>query len=173
MRFLIGRSLLREVCGGYGAADVAHDHRGRPHVLGAPITCSLAHSADFVLVTVAKRPIGIDVERLSGRPPDDVLIRESCTTSQRRRLARTTPTLREEAFLRYWVRKEALCKALGSGLDLRVSGRSLSFRRDPDERRRQTWRVRDLKAPAGYQAAVAASGLGWWPTVQAAAPREV
>ena len=96
--------------------DCARPH-GWPRLPHAPdITISVSHSGSCVAVAFALGPrIGLDVESLhrTVRPGlADVVLSEP----ERAALDRTTPGSLPSAFLRYWVRKEAVLKATGDGL---------------------------------------------------------
>ncbi|MFT4008793.1 MAG: 4'-phosphopantetheinyl transferase superfamily protein [Nocardioidaceae bacterium] len=83
---------------------------GRPSVVGhSGVHASLSHTRTHVAAVTAWSPCGIDVEPLRPvRPPDSAL-----TPREREQLAMQTDPA--TAFLRLWVRKEALIKAgLGS-----------------------------------------------------------
>jgi 4'-phosphopantetheinyl transferase len=121
----LARTLLGDLLG-EDPADVAierhcprcgsGDH-GKPRLADAAagVHFSLAHSGDHVVVAVTRAgPVGVDVEQL--KPATDY-----------RRLQRSTLTADEAAalgadgerpldFLRTWVRKEAVTKAVGTGI---------------------------------------------------------
>jgi 4'-phosphopantetheinyl transferase len=121
----LARTLLGDLLG-EAPADVSierHCHRcgsrdhGKPRLADASagVHFSLAHSGDHVVVAVTRAgPVGVDVEQLK-------------PTTDYRRLQRTTMTADEAAalragggrpldFLRTWVRKEAVTKAVGTGI---------------------------------------------------------
>jgi 4'-phosphopantetheinyl transferase len=121
----LARTLLGDLLG-EDPADVAVERHcgrcgsrehGKPRLADAStgVHFSLAHSGDHVLVAVTRAgPVGVDVEQL--KPMTDY-----------RRLHRTTLTADEAValraaggrpldFLRTWVRKEAVTKAVGTGV---------------------------------------------------------
>lgn len=162
-RFLAGRACLRGVCRRY-VADLDEPFKleygeGRPSVPGARLACSLSHTGDLIAVAVARHEVGIDVEHLRGIEPEPALVARACSTTQRRQLEQIAPGNRERAFLVQWVRKEALGKALGVGLDLALTPAPLrAFPRAGGRRHRGFWRVFELETPDGYVGAVAARG---------------
>jgi 4'-phosphopantetheinyl transferase len=167
-RFVVGRLLARAVVG--RVADLAPanveldvEATGRPVVLGAttPTFVSVAHSGRYVVVAVADRPVGVDVEQLSDLPPHPRLAARLCSPTELQRLESLPGADRQRGILSVWARKEAYGKALGVGLDFpwrsvtagpvgsRVSGVA------------GTWQVVDLDVDPGYVAAVVAKGAGW------------
>lgn len=118
---------------------------------------SISHSGPIAVCAVADGPVGIDVEAPGGRPPRPSLIRRVCTPDEAA-LLETAADL-EPAFLRLWVRKEAVSKALGQGLDAGF-GR-IDVRRDTVTVGDTRWQVVDLEL-AGLPAAVAAPAGDDW-----------
>jgi phosphopantetheinyl transferase len=114
------------------AADIAiwKDKLGKPHPLGdwenqvsSPIDLSIAHTAGLILgAATAEGHIGLDVESVSRDLTEDFL--RGVFTLEEQELASRSgdgPT----AVLRFWCAKEAISKALGTGIrfaptDLRI-----------------------------------------------------
>lgn len=146
-RFLLGCALVRHIVAAQLAiapADVPLDRTcsrcGKPHgkvrVTGAtpPIEVSVSHSGDLVAVAFhTSDAVGIDVEAV--RPTlhhDDLPV---LTDAESRALHRVAPpgcdpTARAMAFLAYWTRKEAIVKATGDGIAIRLTNIEVSA---PDE----------------------------------------
>lgn len=114
------------------AADIAiwKDKLGKPHPLGdwesqvsSPIDLSIAHTAGLILgAATAQGHIGLDVESVTRDLTEDFL--RGVFTLEEQELASRSgdgPT----AVLRFWCAKEAISKALGTGIrfaptDLRI-----------------------------------------------------
>lgn len=124
-RHLATRWLLRRTLSRYAAVAPA-DWRfgrnawGKPFVaapdLAAPLHFNLSHSADVVLLAVARQPqLGVDVE---AHPPDDWLpiARQVFAPAEIDWLRAAPAAVQGARFLRLWTLKEALVKALGQGL---------------------------------------------------------
>jgi len=122
-RFVAARGFLRAVLGAYvGRAPAAirfvYGQHGKPALAGAaPAPAfNLSHSGDWVLCAVAPaRAVGVDVERVqSGFLIDElagVLSRD-----ERRGLDLLTGDERVHSFFETWTRKEAVAKAIGTGV---------------------------------------------------------
>lgn len=121
-RFAVAAALLRLVAGrmlGIAPERVGIDRRcascDRPHGkpslgAGAP-QVSVSHSGDYVVVaTCREAPVGVDVEQAARRTDYRALIPHVLDPAEAPAAADLA------AFLRYWVRKEALVKATGDGL---------------------------------------------------------
>jgi 4'-phosphopantetheinyl transferase len=78
---------------------------------------NVSHSADLGLVALcATAPVGVDLERLRPLEHFESMVRTALSPAERRDLQRLPPPQRLRQFFRYWTHKEALLKALGTGL---------------------------------------------------------
>ena len=126
---------------------------------GCDLCCSLTHTASLIGIAVAKRPVGIDAEEWRGSSPDAAFVERVSSPRRIRQIERAELHDRERLFLDDWVRKEALGKALGVGLDLDLHGRAFAIRpRALGSRHAGIWRVRACPCPPLFSAAVAVSG---------------
>lgn len=126
-RFALCRAALRAVLAGRLACrnerivfDI-HDDRGKPFAIvdgvPAPISFNISHSGDHGLIAVAPRGrLGIDVEQRQPRRHMDLLIDTVFTETERAVLTTAEGRDRTDLFLDFWTMKEALIKALGTGL---------------------------------------------------------
>jgi 4'-phosphopantetheinyl transferase len=139
------------------------DH-GKPRLVDASagIHFSLAHSGPHVVVAVTRAgPVGVDVERRKPGADYRALRRKTLTADEA--AAFDAAGGRPQDFLRTWVRKEAVTKAVGTGIaspfhTFAVGERAdvaalLSWPDDPSLVERTT--LRDLPGDAGRAAAVA------------------
>lgn len=94
------------------------DERGRPLVVDpGGLHVSLSHAEAVVAAAVSwDAPVGVDVERLRPLPDRDALARTALSTGERQALDGLPDELRDAQLLRFWTRKEAVAKALGTGL---------------------------------------------------------
>lgn len=141
----LSRGLLRLLLSGYldlPPAEVEIDRScpecGRPH--GKPrlvvppgtepsaLTFSISHGGDLLVLAFAEHTaLGVDVEPIGA--PDDVpedLWDFTLTSAERARVRDAPRPLDERTFLRYWTGKEAVLKALGTGLNLEPQAVTLS-----------------------------------------------
>lgn len=136
-RWAHARGILRALLGAYGDAEPAalrfsEGAHGKPALAadgGRPVRLrfNLSHSGDTALYALAlDREVGVDVE-LPRRSVDHVAIaRRILGDDEADRLAALDPDARERAFLRAWVRWEAVLKCRGTGIggaDAPPSGR--------------------------------------------------
>ena len=126
-RFSLCRAALRAVLAGRLAcrneriAFEVHDDRGKPFAMvdgvRAPISFNVSHSGDHGLIAVAPRGrLGVDVEQRQPRRHMDLLIDTVFTEPERAVLTTAEGRDRTDLFLDFWTMKEALIKALGTGL---------------------------------------------------------
>lgn len=135
-RYLVAHGVLRRILGqrlGLPPAQVPfiRSASGQPLLADASgVTFSLTHGHRHGLVAIGEQlRIGVDLE--DGAAPTDLLnvARLVCTAQEMTILVTAPPLLRPALFLGFWVRKEAVLKALGTGfftdprqLDTSVSG---------------------------------------------------
>ncbi|MEU3659987.1 4'-phosphopantetheinyl transferase superfamily protein [Streptomyces sp. NPDC032940] len=151
--------LTREPCPGCG--DPGH---GPPvaEVADGTVHLSLSHSEGRSALLVSPRhPVGLDIERV--RPmPVDVLAPTTLSGAERAHVLDEPPGPRRSlAYLRCWTRKEAVLKAVGTGvvgdlteLDVRPWRRTARVTHGTG-RRAGEWQVSDLRPVPGLVAAVA------------------
>ncbi|MFI8256293.1 4'-phosphopantetheinyl transferase family protein [Streptomyces filamentosus] len=159
----------REPCPGCGALH------GRPALDGPPGAphFSLSHSGDVVLIGIADRPVGVDVETF----PQATTVREVTGALHPRERAEIAEAGHApEVFARIWCRKEAYLKGIGIGM-ARSLDKDYLGERDPSALP-EGWDVQEVPTAAGHAAAVAVAGpiglvrTSWLPAsfVTAAAP---
>jgi len=124
LRLLLARQL------GVRPAEVLIDRRcsvcgrphGRPRLGGAPppLHVSVSHGGGLLLLALAGQPVvGVDVEPAT--PVQEVpaeLLELTLTPEERGHVPTGPAAARHRSFLRYWTGKEAVLKAVGTGLDL-------------------------------------------------------
>jgi len=177
-RFVAARVLLRatlgEVTGRPARAwRFTADEAGKPRiaepVAAAGVTFSISHTSGLVAVAVdaAGRRVGIDAER-RGRRVAPALARRILSARERADLADLDAAAMEHAVLRRWVLKEALAKAVGSGIALSlrrlactgIDPPRVEFEAAPDVGRPCDWHLATGPGPATHHLAVAAEAAG-------------
>ncbi len=172
-RFIVRRARLRQLLARYlGAAPaaIAFDRGayGKP-ALAAPwnnsrLQFSASHSVDLGLVAVGLgRALGVDIERIRPLPDFENLCRNYFASSENEALGRLPEAERLAAFFRAWARKEAMLKALGTGLSLGLDQVEVSL--EPEAARvvairgdrglAAAWQLEDLQPAPGFAAALA------------------
>jgi 4'-phosphopantetheinyl transferase len=124
-RFIAARGALRRLLGGYldmpaARVSLAYNRFGKP-LLGEPSACSLrfnlAHTSDLALVVVTRGcDVGVDIERLRAVSHLESIARRYLHPAEADAILAAPPELRYETFLRCWTAKEAVIKAVGTGL---------------------------------------------------------
>lgn len=165
-RFVTGHVMLRRVLSAVtgvepGRLCFAFGAHGKPRLLDGGPYFNLAHSGDAVVLSVADDEVGVDVEELRPLATTDRLARRICTPRELGDLLALGPSPRGGALLRLWTAKEAVLKALGSGI--RGSMRSIEVSLDANGKlgllslqgEPTSWTLLDAPAPEGMVAAVA------------------
>lgn len=125
-RFALCRAALRAVLASRLACHQERitfgaDDYGKPFAMvdGVPaaISFNVSHSGDHGLVAVRPRgDLGIDVEQRQPRRHMDLVIETVFTETEQAALTTAEGRDRTDLFLDFWTMKEALIKALGTGL---------------------------------------------------------
>lgn len=175
-RYAVGRGIVRRLVAGYlGLSDprsvsIVYGPYGRPELSpehGA-LRFNLAHTGGFALLAFARDvEIGVDVERVQALPDLHSVMR-SCFAARERDIIAglTSADQQHAAFFRCWTRKEAVLKALGSGLarpldsfviaiDEDASG-VISMAGEPNAA--SDWQLRHLTPAEGFVGAAAWRG---------------
>lgn len=174
-RYEVAHVMLRRVLARYLAAAPGEIRLGRapcPRCArpeGRPVLLpgyqaapwfSLAHSGDLVLIAVAARPVGADLEQ---DPAGCVCpVREVLHPADAAALAPLAEPDRHRALIGCWVRAEAVLKCTGEGIAHGLAGLRV-WPPGAETGRAHHVRgcmVRGLAAPPGYQAALAVAGPG-------------
>jgi 4'-phosphopantetheinyl transferase len=171
-RYVVGRARLRQLLARYLDADPAGlrlgvGEHGKPYVDGPNrigLEFNASHSRDVLVVAVAReRAVGVDVEWRHRDLDVDGLAARLYTDTERSTLDRLTGERRQSAFVTLWTRKEAILKAVGTGLTVppdlieAVPGRAVRVL-TPDLPR--AWSIAGVATQPGYRAAVAITPPG-------------
>jgi 4'-phosphopantetheinyl transferase len=118
---LLLRSTLAGVLGVEAAAvRFVRSPNGRPELAdaGAQVRFSLTHTRALVACAIGPAiPLGIDAEAVAPLAPDAQLVRQCCAAPEQVLLAQLPGDRRALAFAQLWTTKEAVLKALGTGLN--------------------------------------------------------
>ena len=128
-RFIAGRSAVRRILADYSGIEaqfieLTATPQGKPMfregalLHGKAISFNLSHSEDLALLAVGKRQaVGIDVEIVRSIPERIRLAQRYFTSSEIAELDAARSDAEADAlFIQCWTRKEAVLKALGTGL---------------------------------------------------------
>lgn len=119
LAYALHRVLLSQVLGCASAeVPLARDAKGCPRLRDDRLFTSLSHAGQRVAIAITGAgPVGIDVEPASRAPDMPELAERIAHPDELRELAKLAPGALGEALLALWVRKEALLKAAGIGLE--------------------------------------------------------
>jgi 4'-phosphopantetheinyl transferase len=167
LRAILGAALGLPPAGlGFGAAP-----QGKPFLAapaGTGLQFNLSHSAGLAALGLARFPIGVDIEAM--RQVEDDLAASVFSAAEQAELASLPPPLRQAGFFRGWTRKEAVLKALGSGLLAPLDRFTVSLAPGAPARlldiawapgTASRWQIAHLEVGSRHLGAVAAERTGW------------
>jgi 4'-phosphopantetheinyl transferase len=168
--FVVARGILRHILSGYmrmapRALPLRSTEEGKPFLDydRCGIHFNLSHSGSSALCAVARREVGIDIERIDARLATTDAAMSVFTSGELAEWYALPSPRRLRAFFDCWTRKEACLKGRAEGLSLPLT--ELEAWSAGEELRvlfsgGRTWLLRSLKSSAGYSAAVAVDGGG-------------
>ena len=119
-RFSVARVRLRQILAKYLEEDPAklnfhYESHGKPY-LSSSLQFNLSHSEDVALLAIClKYPVGIDIEFYSARPFLGIG-RHLFSEEENQALSYLPNALKPLCFFHLWAQKEAVIKAVGTGL---------------------------------------------------------
>lgn len=164
-RFVIRRGWLRHLLAAeLGEAPQALRFTtgafGKPSLpLASDLIFSISHSAGQALAAISRQgPVGCDIEARDPAKADPAIAERYFAPPERAELARLADQTWINGFFNAWTRKEAVVKAIGTGLSMPLQAFSVSL--TPGEPARVIagapgWRLAALPAPPGFTAALA------------------
>lgn len=130
--FVMGRACLRALIGGAlqkapQTVEIVPGKNGKPKTEG--LHFNLSHSQGVLLIGLAlDAEIGVDVEWVGSEVEVLEIAEAICSPSELALLLQLPEgELQTQAFYRCWTRKEALLKALGTGMDDSIKKYSVNF----------------------------------------------
>ena len=121
-QFLAARTVLRTILGHWlkllpGQVPIQTLPGGKP-ILGLSEGSrhfNLSHSDGLVVVALARRPVGVDVEAIRPLPSAAGLVQRFFALSEQQQYQQLPEELKLSGFFRGWVCKEAILKGVGCG----------------------------------------------------------
>jgi 4'-phosphopantetheinyl transferase len=122
-QFTVARGSLRLILGGYlrapaGSLRFGYGEYGKPALASQEnLSFNVAHSGDAILIAVAKGfDLGVDVEQRRADIDVEAIGPQCLCPEEIERIEALESGRRRAAFFDHWTGKEALSKAVGSGL---------------------------------------------------------
>jgi 4'-phosphopantetheinyl transferase len=183
-RFVVSRAVLRSLLSrvlGVPAHELKFwiEPDGKPTLdpgMGQPVQFGLSRSQELVLIGVAPRPLGVDIEWLDNAIDIEALADYVLSRREQESFERLDPSDRRKAFLQCWTIKEAYLKAIGKGLFVPPAVVEVSFRPGArvqlqsifgDASAALRWFIDPVEPQEDYIGAVATEGGPWrtrmWP----------
>nr|WP_325248965.1 4'-phosphopantetheinyl transferase superfamily protein [Amylibacter sp.] len=136
-RFANGRNRLRHILAGYldtSPQDLqfTYGRNGKPELAGS-LRFNLSHSEQYAALAVVQNvDIGLDIQQF--RPVEPDVAKRFFSTAEQQELAQLPAAQWADGFYRCWTRKEAIVKALGTGLSLELDSFDVTLTPDSPAR---------------------------------------
>ncbi|RCW92498.1 4'-phosphopantetheinyl transferase family protein [Winogradskyella arenosi] len=162
-RFVICRALLKLLISDETNLNVSEINlkKGKYHKPYLPqnpaLHFNVSHSEDYAIMAIGNCELGVDVEFVNEQFQYKDIIPAVCTEDEMDWIKKTSDSL--ETFYKIWTRKEALVKAMGTGInddfkDMSVTD-GVHYTKLQTDSHRPTVKVISLNFNAYYQAALA------------------
>jgi 4'-phosphopantetheinyl transferase len=122
-RYTMAHAVLRQILGLY--LECAPENVpirtlpfGKPVVRDSFLAFNLSHCEGKAVIAVARRQVGVDIERLRNVSDAEPLARSFFSEVEASYISACSPGSRSKEFARCWTRKEAYLKGLGLGLSV-------------------------------------------------------
>lgn len=132
-RFIVARGSLRFILAQYlnkEAADIVFQYgpQGKPYVVDTTVQFNMSHSEDRIVIGVGyHHSLGVDVEHMARTVEITDIAARFFTENEARQINTLKGSAQRRAFFNVWTRKEALLKAIGSGLSLSLQACEVSI----------------------------------------------
>ncbi len=170
-RYVAGQAIVRTILGRYlgmapGEIAFVRKSNGKPalraHQASNILHFNVSHSGDVLLLAVARREVGIDVEACDRPRAVSELAARIFSKPEIAALAALPERARTRAFYAAWTRKEAFAKATGEGLAMPFNAFTVTVGADqparlitgckPDDIDR--WSMTSLPVGEAYEATI-------------------
>jgi 4'-phosphopantetheinyl transferase len=128
-RHAVARGTLRALLGSFTgqpprSVAIETGPSGKPRLADADgLHFNVSHSGDLALICVSGRgPVGVDVESVRPVPSAGAIARRRFAPVEARFVEEGDPAEADRRFLLCWTRKEAVVKAIGTGLGVDLRG---------------------------------------------------
>jgi 4'-phosphopantetheinyl transferase len=172
-QFVVTRASLRRVLGAQLEVlpievPISQVGAGKPAVSGADFHFNVTHTEGLGLIALARRPVGVDVERLRTPANPEGLVSRFFSPRECDDFLALPAELRRAGFIRGWTCKEAIIKASGlsiaylDGFDVELHPArpaALLAARHPVVAA-SAWSLAAWEPEGGFAAAVAVEGAG-------------
>jgi len=170
-RFAAARNILRDLLAKYldrppKNIEIAYNNYGKPYI-DHEIKFNISHSYEIALFAFTKTgPIGVDIEKIQPIENIDDIATQYFSTKEVIDLLSINPNERIIAFFNCWTRKEALIKALGTGLSVPLNEFTVTLLPNepakisilPNIHFQENWSVHSINDLENYAAALAVQG---------------
>lgn len=165
--FALARGLLKKHLGEHlgvlpAQLEFAYGEHGKPYLIDHAIEFNLSHTKNQVLIGMSTEAIGVDIEFERERVDGLALAKRFFAETEYAWLKALPVDQQQRAFYQLWVCKEAVVKALGAGLVVELKSFTIEIEDNQAKLLHSPWAnhlsLRLLKAPDGYQAALAVMG---------------
>lgn len=176
VQFIIGRGLLRIILGFYVDANpkelrFQYNEYGKPQLSEALlynyISFNVSHSDNEIIYAISQgRKLGVDIERICLDLEFNEVLKRFFSPKEQWIIKNSPSEKQVNTFYMIWTRKEAYCKAIGTGIvshferiDVTAgTGEANRYKVSGENIEEKYWVISDISIDENYTAAVAVHG---------------
>ncbi|MEK4870783.1 4'-phosphopantetheinyl transferase family protein [Niallia sp. FSL W8-1348] len=168
VRFIVGRGMLRKIISYYTSIEnndliFEQNNFGKLYIKDVNLEFNVSHSGDYVVIAASyDNPLGVDIEKNNVCIEVEDIAEEFLTNDEISFLTDISNIAEKRKFYyKYWVRKEAVVKAIGQGLSFPLKDIviPLDFIIGVFEKisiKKETWYIRDILLEKDYSCSIVA-----------------
>jgi 4'-phosphopantetheinyl transferase len=164
LRLLLARRLGTDA----GRLDLHSGPHGKPELHAGPLSFNLSHAGDVAVCVIGREgvDVGVDIEQVRPMPDRAGAARMILSAGELEQLAALPEADQLRRFYEIWTCKEAVLKAIGTGLDRPLDSFVVAFPADEqplvvstraEGKVAERFWLRSFAQPAGYIGAIASS----------------
>lgn len=110
---LVAGYLLKKYLGIYKDDQILYNKYGKPYLSSGNVAFNLSHSEEYVVLAMADREVGVDVEKI--RKYHDATVKKVFNDDQRKMLEQLPVSKKDSKFTEIWTKMESILKLEGTG----------------------------------------------------------
>lgn len=129
--YILSHVILRLLLSKYTGVDPAlieiHKNKyGKPFITSHNLQFNISHSKNKLAIAIAVCEVGIDIEYVNPNFDINEILNVTLSINEELNIKKLKPNLQKKQFYLYWTKKEALLKAIGTGINMDLNKLEIS-----------------------------------------------
>ena len=124
--YILSHMILRILLSQYTGIDpqlleIHKSKHGKPFIKSSNLKFNISHSKEKLAIAIATCEVGIDIEYINPSFDIDEILDITLSINEKLYIKKLESILQKQQFYLYWTQKEALLKAIGTGINVNLS----------------------------------------------------